>query len=176
MLRRSLALVAVLTIVFTACSGSGDLQVIVDGEGSGFGDFAGGGDKTFGLFICADGGPVELESIEASGIEGDVELIGAVVYTSDSQFVGAVDGFPPVGIESKVEPMEGAVVEVSCVEPDGDERVQLLIGVERTGTGGGKLDGVVIGTSGGDVEVTYSILMCGDELEFCDVLENAEGG
>lgn len=172
---RKIALIAVVAALsLSACSSSdpSTLKVITDGPGAGFGQFKTGGDKTFGFFICSTRGPVELESIELVGSEGEVELMGGLVYTTSERFVGATDGFPPEGIdEALTEPMDGAVVDIKCLEPEGAERVQLLLGLNRTGNGGGKIDGFIVHSDTEDVEVDYRILLCGDELEFCEDLQ-----
>lgn len=167
---------AILTIA--ACSGSGgELQAIVEegGETNGFGNFRTGTDKSFGVFICVDGGSATIESVEAMRSEGEIEYLGAVVYTSEDMFVGAADGFPPDGIdETKIEPAEGAVVSADCSTGEG-EKVQLLVGAERTGSGGGVLDGFLVTSDTGELEIDLTVLLCGDELEYCEALTPAEG-
>jgi hypothetical protein len=92
------------------------------------------------------------------------------VYTSDEMFVGAAHGYPPDGIDqSKLSDVEGAEVEADCAN-SGGEKVQLLIGAERTGIGGGVLDGFVVTYDGGELEIPFTILLCGDEMEFCEAL------
>lgn len=175
---RKILLIAVAAAVSLSACGSSDpssLDVITDGPGAGFGQFNTGGDKTFGFFICTNGGQVELESVEIVGTEGEIELMGGLVYTTSDMFVGATDGFPPEGIdEARTEPMEGAVVDISCLEPEGAERVQLLVGLDRTGPEGGVIEGFVVHTDSGDVDVEYRIILCGDELEFCEDLQPTE--
>ena len=175
MLRKELAVVALLGMVLSACGddGGGTLQAIIEPEGetAGFGDFTTGRDKSFGIFVCSNEGAVELESIEVIETEGDIEFLGAMVYTSPDMFVGATHGYPPDGLDvARTEPLEGAVVDSDCDDPDGDDRVQLLVGAERTSTGGGVIDGLLVQTSGGELEIPFIILLCGDELEWCEVL------
>jgi hypothetical protein len=178
MFRRAFVTLVVLTLFLPACSSSddtGELEVLTDGPGAGFGDFTTGGDKTFGFFTCVNDGSVELESIEANGLEGSVELMGALVYTSSDRFVGAADGFPPEGIdEERIVDMAGSMIDIPCDDPDGNERVQLLVGLDRTGREGGQINGFTVHTSGEDVDVEYQILLCGDELEFCEGLQPTE--
>ena len=174
-MHKLLALLAVSALTIVACSESaaeGTLQAIVDEEGEtvGFGSFSQGTDKSFGIFICSEG-RAEIESVEAVSTEGNVEFLGALVYTSDDQFVGAAHGWPADGLdEEKLEPADGAVVEIGCDSPEGAERVQLVVGTERTGAGGGVVDGIRVKTAGGDLEIPFTILLCGDNLEYCDVL------
>lgn len=163
-------------LMFTACGGessTGSLEAVIDPEGatSGFGDFTTGRDKSFGIFVCSVGGAVELNDIEPISQEGGVEFLGAMIYTSADQFVGAATGYPADGLdENKLEPLEGATVDIECDEPDGDERVQILVGAERTSIRGGMIEGIRVSTSDGDVDIDYTILLCGDELEYCEFL------
>ncbi len=176
MLRRLAITIAVLSLVTTGCTDSqfdGTLIAVVDpqGETSGFGDFTTGSDKSFGIFVCAADGAVQLNSIDAESIEGDAELLGGVVYTSPDMFVGAANGFPTDGLdEDRVEPLEGAVVERTCDETPGEDLVQVIVGAERTSSDGGVIDGIEVDTSGGTLVIDYTILLCGDELEFCEFL------
>jgi hypothetical protein len=176
-IRKKIALLAI-SLVIAACSGGGgQLQSIIEdgGETYGFGDFSNGTDKSFGVFICVDGGSATIESVESLHAEGEIEYLGAVVYTSEDRFVGAANGFPPDGIdEAKIEPAEGAVVTAACSGGD-SEKVQLLVGAERTGSGGGVLDGFLVTTDTGELEIDLTILLCGDELEYCEALIPAEG-
>ena len=48
--------------------------------------------------------------------------------------------------------------------------MELLIGAERTGVGGGVLDGFVVTYASGELETPFTILLCGDETEFCEAL------
>lgn len=174
-------LLTALAVALAGCqSGGGDgtLEAIIDdaGETAGFGDFSRGRDKSFGIYVCSAGGSVELESIEPMHTEGDIEFLGAMVYTSPDMFVGAAHGYPTDGLDlSRTEPLEGAVVDTSCDSPGGDERVQLLIGAERTAAGGGVIDGLRVETSGGTLEIPFIILLCGDRFEYCEALQPAEG-
>lgn len=174
-------LAAALFISVAACqgdTGQGTLEAIIDEEGetAGFGDFSTGRDKSFGIYICAAGGSVELESIEPMHTEGDIEFLGALIYTSPDMFVGAAHGYPPDGLDlSRTEPLEGATVDIDCDSPSGDERVQLLIGAERTGAGGGVVDGLRVETSGGAVEIPFIVLLCGDRFEYCEALQPGPG-
>lgn len=169
-------LLPAIALVMVSCSDGGTdgtLQAVIDdaGETTGFANFSTGGDKSFGVFICAEGGAVELQSVEPAHAEGDVEFLGALVYTSDDMFVGAAHGYPPDGIAAdRTEALEGAVVDTDCSSPEGADRVQLLVGAERTGAGGGVIDGVTVETSGGTLEIPLTILLCGDRMEFCEVL------
>lgn len=169
-----------LVLVLAACSPSDDptLSAVIDDEGetTGFADFSAGIDKSFGVFVCSNDGEVEIESIEPIHTEGDVEFLGGEIYVSDGQFVGAAHGYPPDGIdESKISPAPGTSIESDCASPDGDDRVQLILGARRTSDAGGVIDGFLVETSGGDLEIPLTILLCGAEMEFCEVLEPAEG-
>lgn len=175
---RRIILLAIVSLAATACGAedTGSLEAITNGTGSGFGDFSAGNDKSFGIFLCTNGGSVELEAIEPMALDGDIEFLGGSIYTSPDEFIGAADGYLPDAVdEERVEPLEGARLDIDCVGPEGDDRVQLLIGVERTGTGGGSLDGVVIRNSGGQpLFIDYEVLLCGDELEYCEILESED--
>lgn len=175
MLKRAMIPAMAAALALSACGGDpggGTLEAVIDpaGETSGFGDFTKGRDKSFGVFICTRDGSVEIESVEPAHAEGDIEYLGTRVYASEDRFVGAAHGYPADGIdESKLSAVEGAVVEADCSD-SGGEKVQLLIGAERTGVGGGVLDGFVVTHDGGELEIPFTILLCGDEMEFCEVL------
>lgn len=176
MFRRIAYLFAALGLVLAACSGgenSGSLVALIDPEGdtSGFGDFTTGRDKSFGIFICSEDGSVEIEGVEPATIEGGIEYLGAQVYTSEDMFVGAANRFPPDGIDpEKLQEAEGAIVDKDCEDPEGTDRIQLIVGAERTSVGGGQIVGLNVDTSDGTIFVDYTILLCGDELEFCEFL------
>lgn len=141
------------------------------GDTVGFGQFRTGPDKSFGVFVCTNDGEVTLETIEPVSSEGAIEFLGAMVYTSDDRYIGAADGFPPEGMgDANLVDLEEAVVASDCTDQVGDDRVQLIVGAERTGSGGGMIEGLLVQTSAGDVEIPLTILLCGDELEFCEVL------
>lgn len=173
--------VIVLALTLAACGGGADptLEAVIDpaGETTGFANFTAGTEKSFGVFVCSNDGAVELTSIEPIVNEGDVEFLGAMVYTSPDMFVGAANGYPTDGLdETRLEPLEGTAVESDCTDPEGDDRVQLIIGAQRTGSGGGALDGfVVTQVSGGELEIPFTILLCGDEMEFCEMLIPEDG-
>ena len=167
-------------IIAVACGdgAGGTLEAVIDPEGetSGFASFTQGTDKGFGIFVCSTGGPVTIESIEPGHVEGEVEFLGSLVYTAEDRFVGAAHGWPPHGLDlSQTEPLEDATVDIECDSPSGDDRVQLLIGAQRTGPGGGVIDGLRVTTDGGKLEIPYTILLCGDEMQYCEVLVPEEG-
>lgn len=178
MRRRSAIVLLATTLALVGCgedSGGGELQAIIDegGETNGFADFSQGIDKSFGVFICVEGGSVTIESVAPMHSEGEIEYLGARVYTSEDMFVGATHGFPPDGIdEEKIEPVEGAVITADCAVSEG-EKVQIILGAERTGVGGGVLDGFLVTSDTGELEIDYTILLCGEEMEFCEALEPA---
>jgi hypothetical protein len=181
MIKRSLAMVLPLALLIGACAGqgAGTLEAVIDpgGETYGHTSFATGRDKGFGVFVCSRNGEVELESIEPMHSEGSIEFLGALVYTSEDKFVGAAHGFPPDGLDvNKTEPLEGAVVDSACAEPSSSERVQILVGAERTSSAGGVLDGFVVTTDNGDLEISLTVLLCGDEMEFCEALIPEDDG
>jgi hypothetical protein len=175
MFKRVGILAVIMTMAVAACSGEdggGTLEAVIDaaGETTGFGNFSRGADKAFGVFICTRDGSVEIESVEPLHTEGDIEYLGSTVYTSDERFVGAANGYPPDGIdETKLTAVEGSVVDADCAESGGD-KVQLIIGAERTGIGGGVLDGFSVTYNGGKLEIPFTILLCGDAMEFCEAL------
>jgi hypothetical protein len=142
------------------------------GDTVGFTEFGNGTEKTFGVFICTNGGEVGVKAVSPTKTEGDIAYLGALLYTSPGKFVGAAHGFPPDGVdEARLRPAETASFEKDCSGPRGEDRVQLLIGAERTGSGGGVIDGVVV-TTGGDQElvIPLTILLCGDRMEHCEAL------
>jgi hypothetical protein len=173
--RRSLVLVALVAIVLAACGGSDPtVEAVIDPEGetTGFADFSNGTEKTFGVFICTNGGEVGVKTVSPVKTEGDIAYLGASIYTSPDMFVGAAHGYPADGIdESRIDPAEGASLESDCADPEGDNRVQLLIGAQRIGAGGGVIDGVILTTSDGqELEIPLTILLCGNEMEYCEIL------
>lgn len=180
MARKVAFLLMVLAVALVGCeddSGDGTLRAIIDdaGETTGFRDFSTGRDKSFGVFVCADHGSVELESIEPMHTEGDIEFLGALIYTSPEMFVGAANGYPADGLDvSRTEPLEGALVDIDCESPAGDERIQILIGAERTGAGGGVVDGLRVESSGGSLEIPFTVILCGDRMEYCEALQPAD--
>jgi hypothetical protein len=112
-----------------------------------------------------------LQEVTPISSEGEIEFLGARVYTSPENFVGAADGFPAEDIDqSRLEPAQGAVIDSDCDETDGDNRVQIIVGAERKGPGGGSVAGFTLRWEGGSVEVPFTVLLCGDELEFCEAL------
>lgn len=175
MFRRIGLLAVTVAMVLAACSGDsggGSLEAVIEPEGetSGFGNFSTGRDKSFGVFICTQDGSVEIDGVEPLHAEGDVEYLGTDVYKSDDRFVGATHGFPPDGIdETKLSDVEGAVIDADCSDSGGD-KVQLILGAERIGSGGGVLDGFVVTYDGGELEIPFTILLCGDAMEFCEAL------
>ena len=178
-MRRAVTATLLLAALLGACSedsGDGGLQAVLgeDGDVVGFTTFSRGTDKSFGVFICSDGGEVEIESVEPISQEGDIEFLGAIVYNADGQFVGAAHGFPTDGLdESSYVDAAGASVEVSCTSPSGSDRSQLIVGAERTGVGGGMIDGLRVSSSAGDLEIPLTILLCGDQYEYCESLDPA---
>ena len=134
----------------------------------GFQDFSQGTEKSFGIFVCVTDEDVVLESVEAMSSEGDIEVIGATLYVADDAFVGAINDFPPRGLsESFLSEIPGAVVMTDCGS-EGD-RSQVIVGADRTGPGGGIIEGIRINYEGGSLEVgDYNIILCGDEGEYCE--------
>lgn len=141
----------------------------------GFIDFSTTSVKSFGLFVCAEGADVTVESVEAIASSGSIEVIGGLYYAEPDNFVGAVNGFPPVGVdEEDLVDLEGATVRNRCASAE-DGRSQVLVGAERTDGAGGRIDGIRINYAGGTLELPdYDIVLCGDEMEFCGDVE--QGG
>lgn len=175
MFKRMGILAVTVAMVLTACdgdTGGGTLEAVIEPEGetSGFANFSTGRDKSFGVFICTQDGGVEIDGVEPLHVEGDIEYLGTDVYTSEERFVGATHGFPPDGIdETKLSDVEGAVIDADCSD-SGGEKVQLILGAERIGIEGGVLDGFVVTYDGGELEIPFTILLCGDAMEFCEAL------
>jgi hypothetical protein len=166
--------------LLSACGASeAGTLVATQSEINGFRDFSNGADKSFGIFLCADGGPVTLESAEATSSEGSIEVLGALHLAASDGFVGAVDGFPPEGlVPDAYQEIEGAEVTTECEEENPETRDQVILGVSRTGIGGGVIHSVTINYQGGSVEADYTIVLCGDLMEFCEGFEeeDAESG
>ena len=143
-----------------------------EGQIDGFFDFSTGADKSFGLFTCSSVDAVTLESIEAISIEGEIEFLGAVMMEASDGFIGAVDGHPPSGLEENAtQAFEGFVVDVPCDDEDAATKVQIVLGAERTGTGGGQIVGITIEHSEGAFVIDdYRIVLCGDDYEYCEAL------
>ena len=178
----ALGLCLLLGLVLSACSQrEGGTLVSGQSEINGFRDFSSGRDKSFGIFVCASGGPVTLDSAEATTSEGAIEVLGALHLSAEDGFVGAVDGFPPQGLGSDAyQEVKGAVVSSNCEDETPETRDQVILGVSRTGPGGGVIRSVTINYEGGSLEADYTIVLCGDQLEYCLGLEEdgegEEGG
>lgn len=172
--------IALATLV-AACSGgpgeSGALIAPIDpsGETVGFLDFSNGSQKTFGLFVCAQDAAVTLDSVESLEIEGDALVIGARVLKSDGGFVGAADEFPPTSVNpTLLTDVGGVTVDTPCTGEAGP-RTQLLIGTERTSAGGGVIHGVRVNHNEGYLSVpAFTIILCGDEYEYCESIRPEE--
>lgn len=175
---RAIVGVALAAVVLGACGGNGaSLQANIDPEGEtvGFHDFSRGTDKSFGIFICTSGGEVTLKSVEAMVLEGQVDLMGGLVYEADDRFVGAAHGFPPDGIDPNLlRDVDGAVVSIDCEDAEQGSRTQLLLGVNRLGPGGGTIEGVRVRHGSGVLDIPdFSIILCGDESEYCEAFAPA---
>lgn len=158
----------ILGLLAVSCGGGGTLES--DDMGIvGFHDFSSGQDKSFGIFVCVSGGDVELESVEPIGSEGQIEVLGAIVHESSVGFVGADNGFPPaVLVGTDLVDVAGAVVSTPCEEAP-EMRTQVVVGVTRTGSAGGTIEGVRINHQSGSLDVDgYVIILCGDEMERCE--------
>jgi hypothetical protein len=165
-----------LVLIVAGCS-QGDPGVLVSNDTStnGFRDFSQGTQKSFGIFVCASGGPVTMISADAKSSDGEIEVLGAMLYEAADGFVGAVDGFPPEGLDpATMEDIQGAVASSDCDDPDPATRNQVILGVERTGTAGGVIDGVTVVFEGGSIDVDYTIVLCGDADEFCEGFDDEE--
>lgn len=163
--------ILLLGLLAVTCGGSGGTLESNDPGGIvGFHDFSGGTDKSFGLFVCASGGDVELQSVEAIGMEGQIEVLGAVVHEASTGFVGADDEFPPTVLAgTDYTEIDGAVVTTPCDEAAPEVQTQVVLGVSRTGPEGGTVEGVRVNYDGGSLSVTnYVIILCGDEMERCE--------
>lgn len=138
----------------------------------GFIDFSTTDRKSFGLFVCTEGGDIVVESVEAMASTGSIEVIGGYFYAEPEDFVGAVNGFPPVGVdEANLINVEGARVQNRCSSAE-DGRSQVLVGARRIDGAGGRIEGIRIIHSSGILELPdYDIILCGDAMEFCGDLE-----
>jgi hypothetical protein len=171
---RSITGGALMVLLFAACGtpqASDALRALNDpDEVVGFLDFTNGTDKTFGIFVCSSATEVTLDSVEAINLDGEIELLGGLVYEANDGYVGAVDGFPPTGLsEDTVTGVEGAVVSTICDDPDPTLRTQLLVGANRVGAAGGTIQGIRIIHDDGFLEIPdYTIILCGDDLEYCE--------
>lgn len=137
----------------------------------GFQDFSEGTEKSFGIFVCTVDEDVVLESVEAMSAEGEIAVIGAILYEADDGFVGAIHDFPPRGLsEEFFTDIPGATVGTVC---DSVTRSQVVVGASRTGAGGGVIEGIRINYEGGSLDVAdYRIILCGDEGEYCDNIDS----
>lgn len=137
----------------------------------GFQDFSEGTEKSFGIFVCVTDTDVVIDSVEAMSAEGDIELIGAILYEAEDGFVGAIHDFPPRGLsEDFFTEIPGATVATAC---DSATRSQVVVGASRTGSGGGLIEGIRINYQGGSLDVAdYRIILCGDDGEFCDDVDS----
>lgn len=185
-----LALILVLGFLVAACSDSGAETeaaatsttnpeepaqnpplVSFDVATRGFQDFSQGTEKSFGIFVCVTAENVTIESVEAISQEGDIEVIGAVLYESSDAFVGAIDDFPPRGLSDDfLTDIPGAVVSTAC---DSETRSQIVVGTSRTGPGGGIIEGIRIIHDDGSLDVSrYNIILCGDNGQFCEDVDS----
>ena len=170
---RSIVGGVLVAIVVAGCGGSEPSDALataaVPDEVVGFLDFTNGEDKSFGIFVCATDGEVTLDSVEAIELEGEIELLGGLVYKASGAYVGAVDGFPPTGLDDDtLTEIAGAGVSTGCDDSDSEQRTQVLVGVNRVGSAGGTISGIRIIHDDGFLEITdYTIILCGDDLEYC---------
>ena len=137
----------------------------------GFQDFSEGTEKSFGIFVCTVDEDVVIESVEAMSAEGEIAVIGAILYEADDGFVGAIHDFPPRGLgEDFFTEIPGATVGTLC---DSATRSQVVVGASRTGVGGGVIEGIRINYEGGSLDVAdYRIILCGDEGEYCENIDS----
>lgn len=172
MSRTTIVIILLLGLMVAACNNRSDATLEFDDVPRivGFHDFTSGPEKSFGIFVCASEGQVELESVEAIETEGEIEMLGAVVHESSAGFVGADNGFPPSVLEgTEIVDVDGAVVATPCNEAAPDTRTQVVLGVTRTGPAGGTIEGVRINHENGALDVGgYVIILCGDEMERCE--------
>lgn len=182
---RLYAVAAALTMIVVACSndsGTTDTTettqttigvsenpplVSLEARTRGFTDFSTGTEKSFGIFVCVTDVDVVLESVEAISSDGEIEVLGGLLYEAEDGFVGAVNGFPPTGLDASfLTDIAGATVTTLC---GADAQSQVVVGANRTGPGGGKIEGIRIHYEGGSLDVPdYNIILCGDEREFCE--------
>lgn len=174
---RLTAILTVSALVLAGCSdadeGADALAVQTEeGQIDGFVSFENGSDKSFGLFACSNADQVTLESVEAVATEGEVAFLGAMVYQATDGFIGAVDGFPPTGLaDDSLSDLEGFVLDLSCELQDPETKTQVVLGVDRTGPTGGKVEGIKVTHSEGELEISdYQIILCGDDYEYCENL------
>ncbi len=193
-LSRSRTLLVLLTVASILASGCGDVAeeaatvdvaatTSIPGHGPegpllsseagtvGFRDFSEGNVKSFGIFVCVTDAHVVIESVEAISSEGDIEMIGAVLYEADDAFVGAIHDFPPRGLsEDFLTEIPGATVGTVC---ESETRSQVVVGASRTGSEGGMIEGIRINYHGGSLDVAdYRIILCGEEGQFCDAIDS----
>lgn len=170
MTRTGSATILLLGLLAVACGGSEATLESDDGGIVGFHDFSAGLEKSFGIFVCASGGDVELDSVEAISQEGAIDLLGAVVHQASTGFVGADNDFPPsVLAGTEIVEINGAVVTTPCDEAAPEVLTQVVVGVSRTGPGGGTIEGIRINHQNGSLDVEdYVIILCGDEMELCE--------
>ena len=160
----------------TSCTRSGQsgtLHALIETDSVvtvGFTDFSGISDGAAGLFVCATGPGVFLESVAPLDIEGSAELLGAVELSGaagEDGFIGASYGFPPENVS------HDALGTKAVAECSGTSVTQVVVGVRRTATTGGALRGISLTyRSDGQrraLEVpNFHITLCGDQGQHCE--------
>ncbi len=92
--------------------------IATEGDTVGFSDFSNGTEKTFGVFICTNGGVVGIKGVSPAKAEVDITYLGALLCTSSEKHVGAAHGFPPEGVdENRLQAGENTTFEKNCWAP-----------------------------------------------------------
>ncbi len=165
-----------MTVAVTSCARGGTLEARIQ-PGSvvtiGFRDFSGTTDAAAGLFVCATGPGVLLESVEPMIVEGSAELLGAVERSGTNQeerFIGAAYRYPP-GRGEDNDPL-GTTAVSACDEPS-SAVTQIVVGARRTTPAGGAIRGISITYRSGERRETldipnFHIRLCGDHDHDCE--------
>ncbi len=170
--RRTAGLLLV-AVAVTSCTQNGVLRALVETDSVvtvGFSDFSDTSDGAAGLFVCATGPGVFLESVEPLDIEGSAKLLGAVELSGTAEedgFIGASYGFPPEHVS------HDALGTKAVAECSDTPVTQVVVGARRTATTGGAIRGIsVTYRSGGHrrtLEVpNFHVSLCGDQGQYCE--------
>ncbi|HHN75187.1 MAG TPA: hypothetical protein ENK10_08175, partial [Acidobacteria bacterium] len=164
--RRTAGLLLAIAAV-TSCTQSGELHALIETNSVvtvGFSDFSGTSDGAAGLFVCATGPGVDLESVEPLDIEDSAEPLGAVELSGTAEedgIIGASYGFPPEHVS------HDALGTKAVAECNDTSVTQVVVGARRTATTGGAIRGTSItyrlGGHRRTLEVpNFHISLCGD--------------
>lgn len=166
-------LLAFLALTGGCTNGDGPLRSASDGDITiGFNSSQPSPAST-GFQLCTSGTEVRLVSVEPIEIQGDVRFLGAMLLTGGESPIGTASGFPPDDFAEHMFDLGEELVDTPCNSADPSEFAQVVIGIERTGNGGGSLRGFRVvyehTSSRQTLEVDdFDVELCGTSGEFCD--------